>query len=312
MSSAAACRDDCGILERSWTTLLEMTGDDRVRFLQGYVTCDVNGLVTGQGTSGFFTTVKGRVMADVRVLALADRLWLEVPGGTEEGIAEHLRKYVIADRVEIAPLAGWTALAVLGPRAEEILRAGGELPDETHRHQRATLHGHEALIVRDLDVGVPQWTVWTREPVALAERLGVPRVERASYEVLRVEAGRPLFGQDFGDDCFPQETGLEDETVSYTKGCYLGQEVVARIHYRGGVQRRLRGLRFDAATTSPLGRALVHDGREAGTVTSAVESPVLGSIGLSIVHQRVEPGAHVEVEGGGRAEVVALPFAMPV
>ncbi|HEY0553554.1 MAG TPA: glycine cleavage T C-terminal barrel domain-containing protein, partial [Thermoanaerobaculia bacterium] len=125
---------------------------------------------------------------------------------------------------------------------------------------------------------------------------------------LRAEAGIPRFGRDFGAENFPQETGAE-EAVSYTKGCYLGQEVVARIHYRGGVQKSLRGLVFDCAAPAP-GAALLAEGREAGTVTTVVDSIALGRpIGLAILHRRgAGTGIRLEVAGGGTAEVRDLPL----
>jgi folate-binding protein YgfZ len=128
-------------------------------------------------------------------------------------------------------------------------------------------------------------------------------------EILRVEAGIPRFGRDFGPENFPQETGA-DEAVSFTKGCYLGQEVVARIHYRGGVQKALRGLVFAAGRGPRTGTRLFHDGREVGAATTVVESVALGRpVGLGIVHRRAaEPGNTLELEGGGQAEVRDLPL----
>jgi aminomethyltransferase len=308
-----ALREACGLFVPSRIRGLEMTGEDRARFLGGLVTCEVKSLAPGAGAYGFLTQVKGRVLADVTVLALPDRLWLALPASEADVIAEHLGKYVIVDRVEIRPLAGLLPLALIGPGAAAAL-AGVELPETLYGHGEADVHGVRTRVVREADLGTPAWTLWAPEDeaAALAERLrehGVRRVGGRAWDRLRVEAGRPLFGQDFGPDHFPQETGLEAEAVSYSKGCYLGQEVVARIHYRGGVNRLLRGLRFEGFDdeAAPLGQEIVHEGREAGTVTSAVRSPSLGHVGLAVVHKRVEPGTRVAVGAGG-AEVVALPF----
>jgi folate-binding protein YgfZ len=158
------------------------------------------------------------------------------------------------------------------------------------------------------------WTlgVAASEAPHLIEALERKGARRASFEVLealRVEKGLPRFGRDYGPENFPQETGLE-EAVSYTKGCYLGQEVVARIHYRGGVQKMLRGLVFDGETAPEPGTALLADGREAGTVGSVVRSPRLDRmVGLSILHRRAAaPGTRLEVAGGGAVEVRELPL----
>lgn len=306
-----ALSESCGLVARSWSSGLRMEGADRVRFLNGLVTCDVASLREGEGTYGFLTQIKGRILADVRVLAGAERLWLELPAGRSGEVAAHLGKYVIADRVEISPLEE-EALSLIGPRSDDVL-GGVERPEAVHGHARVDLFGIPVRLVRDARYGaVPAWTLWAPASAAgdlWAKLLAAGPVSpagREAWERLRVEAGRPLCGRDFGLDNFPQETGLED-AVSYTKGCYLGQEVVARIHYRGGVNRVLRGLVFHGAA-DPLGETLVHDGREAGVVTSAVRSPALGHLGLAVVHLRVEPGTRLELEGGGSADVVKLPF----
>lgn len=282
-----ALREGCGIAVLSWRAGFELLGADRHRFLHNYVTCDVKGLAPGSGAYGFFTSPQGRILADAVLQAQEDRLRVEVDRDQVEPILAHLRKYLLVDRVEIRPLDGLTPVALIGPRAEDLL---GDLSAE-----RRSL------------MGAPAWTVWTADPEALA---GGTRVGPEALDILRVEAGIPRFGRDFGPDNFPQETGIE-EAVSYTKGCYLGQEVVARIHYRGGVQNLLRGLVFDRDAAA--GAQILHDGRAAGRATTVVRSPVLDkTAGLGILHKRAaEPGTLVEVEGGGSAEVRELPLVRP-
>ena len=125
-----------------------------------------------------------------------------------------------------------------------------------------------------------------------------------------IENGELLFGVDFSGENFPQETG-RDADISYTKGCYLGQEVVARIHYRGGVQRQPRGLLFEDGGMPPAGVELLLDGRAVGRATSVAESPRFGAIGLGLLHQRgAAPGTRLEVAGDGAVEVVELPFRL--
>ena len=165
-------------------------------------------------------------------------------------------------------------------------------------------------------LGTEAFTLWVSASIAshLAERLlEIPGVVPAGFEaleVLRTEAGLARFGRDFGPENFPQETGAEEAAVSYTKGCYLGQEVVARIHYRGGVQKTLRGLDFGTGPAPEPGAPLLHEGRESGTATTVVGSVALGRpIGLAILHRRAaEPGTRLELPGGGAAEVRELPF----
>ena len=319
-AESTALRSACGLMDRPWTSGVEMLGEDRCRFLGGYITCDVKSLEPGAGARGFITSVKGRVLADPVVLALDDRLWLELPPEKVEETSQHLAKYVIIDRVEIGPLDGQVALSLIGPRSAEVLDI--ELPEATWSHRAAELAGTEVRLIREPAFEVrgetiPAWTLWVAADRAqscfeglLASGVGgVVPVGHRAFDSLRVEAGRPLYGVDFGDNNFPQETGLEEETVSYTKGCYLGQEVVARIHYRGGVNRHLRGLIFDGDATDPIGRAVHVAGREAGTVTSAATLADGRRIGLAILHKRAEPDASVEIADAGTARVIELPLA---
>src|SRR5215210_1739206 len=262
-----ALREGCGLTDLSWLGRLEILGADRLRFLNAYVTCDVRGLAPGEGAYGFFTSPQGRILSDVVVLAHEDRLWLQVSAGQEEAIAGHLKKYILADRVELPPPGDW-------------------------RHLRSRVHGTEVELQRAGRLGAEAWTLWVSASIAgpLAEQLleipGVEPVGSEALEILRVEAGLPRFGRDFGPDNFPQETGAEEAAVSYTKGCYLGQEVVARIHYRGGVQKVLRGLVFEGGQAPRPGTPLLFEGREAGVATTVVDSIALGRpVGLAILHR---------------------------
>ncbi len=335
-----ALRSASGLLDRSWTSAIEMLGEDRSRFLGGYVTCDVTSLAPGGGAYGFITNVKGRVLADPVVLALDESLWLELPASKAQEISQHLGKYVIVDRVDIRPLDDWAALSLIGPRSAEVLGAAAEVPEATWSHREAEIAGTGIRLAREPAFEVrgrkiPAWTIWVPAAGAQAcfERLiesgagGLVPVGHRAFDSLRVEAGRPLYGIDFGGGNFPQETGLEEQAVSYTKGCYLGQEVVARIHYRGGVNRHLRGLVFprrgtdgttsrrgtnvgsdDSAGDDPVGRAVLTGGREAGIVTSTAVLEGGGRIGLAILHKRAEPDAEVDVADSGAARVIELPF----
>lgn len=294
-----ALQETAGIADLSWRGRLELLGKDRLRFLHNYVTCDVKALTPGAGAYGFFTNPQGRVLSDAVILALEDRLWVEVGPGQEEPIAAHLKKYLLADRVEVRSLDDMLPITVLGPRAEAVLGADLSSLGEPWSHGRIAVHGTEVELQRRSLLGAPAWTLWVSASVAapLVERLmeeGARPVGFEALEMLRVETGIPRFGRDFGPDNFPQETGIE-EAVSYTKGCYLGQEIVARIHYRGGVQNMLRKLAFEGVEPAQ-GAVLLHDGREAGRATTVVQSK-----GLGILHRRAEPGMRVEVEGGGAA-----------
>jgi folate-binding protein YgfZ len=322
----AALRHGCGLVDlvgRSAVGRLALGGADRQRFLNGQVTCDVKSLAPGTGAYGFFTSPQGKILADVAVLVREEQIWLELPPSRAEEIAAHLRKYMIADRVEVRPLDDFHLLTLIGPRAGEALQASGisDLPEAPWSQERAAGLGEEGIVVRQDGLGASAWTLWIAAGVSggageWRERLLglsgelVRPVGAEALDVLRAEAGIPRYGVDFGADNFPQETGLEERAVSYTKGCYLGQEVVARIHFRGGVHKGLAGLVFPAGPP-PLGAKLLYEEKEVGRVTTAVDSPALGRpIGLGVLHQRaMAPGTRLEIaESGGQAEVHPLPF----
>lgn len=317
-----ALTEGAALVDRSHVDRLEMIGEDRQRFLNGQVTCDVKDPEPGSLVYGFFTDRQGKVQADVTVLALDDRFWLELPPGCGETIRSHLEKYILADRVTVEPLTSEVPLAVVGPLAVEVLEALGVsgLPEEEGRHAEVEVFHVPAQAVLQPLYTLPAVTLWVPAGriADVTARLheegaehGLIPAGREALETARVERGAPRFGADFGPEHFPQETGLE-HAVSYTKGCYLGQEVVARIHYRGGVNRHLRALVFEGlpGDRPPAhGVALLAEGRSAGEVGTAVRSPVLEAVvGLAILHKRVEPGSSVEVAGGGAAEVREPPL----
>lgn len=343
--------DGCVVVPRPDRGLLRLAGEDRVRFLNGQTTCDIATLGVGESVYGFFVGLKGRVESDVVVLAGDDALWLDLPVDQVTPIAERLRKYAILDRVEIEPVE-WVALGLVGSGIDDVL-AAVDLEDGLRKDSlRKDSLRMDLAPLAGLDGPLPSMRVWLER--ASLERASVEQasLEQASLErfvaagavpldpeawdVVRVEAGRPRVGVDVGSAHFPQEVVADPATleaaISYTKGCYLGQEVVARIHYRGGVQRRLAGVRIESSdaletavpeseTDAPeplwgpklVGATLRVDGRSVGQLGTVVRSPRLGPIGLAVVHQRAEDGAEVEivVEDAERpltGRVVGLPF----
>ena len=310
-----ALREGVGIADRSAAGRLELLGPDRQRFLNAYLTCDVKALAPGQGAYGFVTSPQGRILADAVVLVHADRLWVELPPGTGEAIANHLRKYILADQVEVRTLDDMLPITLVGPEARAAL-GDAAVPEEGPAHARTFVHGTEVTLSRTERMGEPAFTLWASASIAgllvetLIERAGARPVGHAALETLRVEAGIPRFGREFGPANFPQET-RDEAAVSYTKGCYLGQEVVARIHYRGGVQKGLQGLLFAPGAPPAAGTPLVVEGREVGAVGTALSSIALDRpIGLAILHKRAaEPGVRLELPDGVVAEIAPLPFA---
>lgn len=316
---ALALRRAVGWLDRSFLGQLEIAGEDRQRFLHGFVTCEVKGLPVGRAAPGFVTSAQGRVLADFTLAVLADRLWLELPPGRAEAIRSHLEKYVLADRVELRAVAATSLFELVGPGVEAALRLLGlPAPERGEVHGGRFAGAAVELVGRGLG-RLPAVALWVPAAVAAAlaaalydlgaSDLGARAVGASARETLRIEEGVAAWGEDFGEENLPQESGRE-EAISYTKGCYLGQEIVARVHYRGQAARLLRGLRFDGDAVPAIGTPILAEGREVGRLTSAVRSPTLGApIGLALLQRRVcEAGTRLVLASGEAAEVAETPF----
>ncbi len=313
----AAARNAVAFEARSGADVLELTGPDRVRFLHNLCTADVRALAPGESTRGFATTVQGKVVTSVELLALEESLLVLLPLGTSAQVVGHFTRYRIVEQVEVRARPDLELARLRGPQAAEALERIALPPVDAAGGHRLAGSGAESVRVRRAArgreprfelLGAPGALDGALERLrGLARELGLRELGTAEAELLRIEDGEPRFGVDYGSEAFPQETG-DELAVSYTKGCYLGQEVIARIHYRGGVQRSPRGLYFEGAPPA-LGTALRHEGREAGRATSVALSPRFGAIGLALVHRRVgEPPARVELASGAAARLVPLPF----
>lgn len=309
--------DGCGLWQRPAIPQLILTGEDRQRLLNGLVTCEVKSLAAGQGAQGFFTDAKGHILSPVVVRAVEDHLWLELPGSTVSSISDHIEKYIVADRVEVSVTEALVPLTLVGSgsiRLMDRLVEGQEPPVLEWSHLEAKVGETRVRISESRDLGFPGFTLWVPESSlsgvsqalhAAAGPDGLAVVSDEAIEVSRVEAGAPRFGIDYGTDNLPQETGLDD-AVSYTKGCFLGQEVVARLHYRGQVARRISRLEVAAAEPPVAGIVVRLEDRDAGQVTSAVQSTISGKVtALAMLQRRAtEPGTELSLEGGGTARVV--------
>ena len=312
-------RGGCGLVDRVWVEHLELEGEDRRRFLNGMITGDAKSLEPGAGRYVYFTSPQGKILAEARVMALAERMLLELPAGRAEAINAHLSRYVVADRVALAPRPALRALSLVGPAARAVaarLVDGRQLPEERWSSRSALWEGAELVVALEERLGAPAVTVHVDEAdaPAVAGRLletweggAAKPVGFVAAEALRVEAGLARFGPDFGDDRFPQEVG-ESDALDFEKGCYLGQEVVARIHYRGKVNYRMCGLRLEGEELPAAGSAVSLGGDDVGRSGTAVRSPGLDEgIALAVLHRKAETGVTVEVAGGA-ARVAELPF----
>lgn len=303
-----------GLVEDRWTEGLRARGADRARFLNGYLTCDVVSLEPAAGAYGFFTSAQGRILGDAVVTAGSDETRLAVPRGRAAPLLEHLGRYILADRVELSAVDDETTWLLGGEGLPELATAlFGGLPEGVGDARTARLAGSEIRAVRRLDLAVPVCAVYAATVAAGSVgaallAAGARPVADSAWEARRVVAGVPRYGVDFDDGNFPQETGIEEagleRAVSYTKGCYLGQEVVARIHYRGHVNRQLRGLVFEGEAPPP-GTPLTHEGEEVGRLGS-VATTAVGAIGLAILHRKAVAPGTLLMAGGCVARVEAV------
>jgi tRNA-modifying protein YgfZ len=303
----AALRGGCGLVDRSERGKLALTGSQAKEFLQGQVTNDVEALAPGQGCYAAFLDHKGKMQGDLRVLDLGDELWLDCERVALQDLFNMIRRYKLGLAVELHKrTVECSLLSLIGPDARRI--AGGELPESEHACARGDLGGAPVVrVVTDLGVDVICAAEDGARVRAELEGAGAVPVSEAAAEVLRVESGRPRFGLDLDQTVIPQEAGLNERAVSFSKGCYVGQETVARLHYRGKPNRHLRGLRL--SEPEPSGAQLRLGEKVVGRLGSVVVSPRLGPIALAIVRREAAPGDRVAIEGSAAsAEVVELPF----
>ncbi len=302
---------DCGLIDRSERGKLALTGGDAQAFLAGQVTNDIVGLSDGRGCYAAFLTHKGKMLGDLRVLAVGEpvcELLLDTERATLQALFDMIRRFKIGYDVELHKRTIQSGLlSLIGPRARAI--AGAEdLPDEEHAHRFGELTGKAVrLIATDAGVDVLCDAGDTDAVREALEQAGATPVSEAATEIVRVEHGRPRYGIDLDDSVIPQEAGLNERAVSFTKGCYVGQETVARLFYRGKPNRHLRGLRLSAAAET--GMPLRLGEKEVGRVASTAVSPVHGPIALALVRREASPGDTLAVGGDGiTAEVAELPF----
>jgi tRNA-modifying protein YgfZ len=306
--------ESCGLLDRSERGKLALSGDGAAEFLNGQVSNELMTLHPGEGCYAAFLTHKGKMLGDLRILAVAaDRpgaspeLLLDTERSALQALFDMIRRFKVGFQVELHKRTLERGLlSLIGPDAARVA-AAEELSDVEHASAPVEIGAVQALAVRT-DVGVDllcDAADTERLSRTLRER-GAVTISEDAAECLRVERGRPRFGIDLDETVIPQEAGLNDRAVSFTKGCYVGQETVARLHYRGKPNRHLRGLRLSEPALR--GEELRLGDRTVGRLASSAISPRLGPIALALVRREAEPGAKVLVGAHARAEIVALPF----
>jgi folate-binding protein YgfZ len=308
-----AVTEACGIVDRSERGKLALTGPDAKAFLQGQVSNDIEALTPGTGCYTAFLSPKGKMLGDIRILDAGGELLLDTERVALQELFNMIRRFSVGYDVELHKRTLERGLvSLVGPTADGAAGVSA-LAAEEDTHEIVDVDGVAARAIRtDLGVDLLCDSVDTDALLqALLVRGGEP-VSEAVAECLRIEHGRPRYGVDLDETVIPQEADLNHRAVSFTKGCYVGQETVARLYYRGKPNRRLRGLRLSAPAAS--GDEVVFGDRVVGRLGSVAESPALGSIALALIRREALPGSPVtvgpdEIEG----VVVELPFAaLPV
>ena len=295
------------MLDRSDAGKLALSGPGAVEFLDSVLSNDIAALAPAAGLDAVLLTHNGRMLAEVRVLRTADELLLDTERVALQALFDALNAFRVGYDAQLHKRTLECALlSLIGPAAAGML----EQPPGTaeHDHSAATLAARPVRLIRT-DLGVDVLCASEDRPQVAAELVarGAAPIEQATAETIRIERGRPRFGVEIDDTTMPQEAGLHERAVSYTKGCYVGQETVARLYWKGRPNRHLRGLALSEAVDA--GAALALGGQDVGTLGSFASSPRFGPIGLALVRREAQPGSVLTVGlGAAGATVVELPF----
>jgi folate-binding protein YgfZ len=319
-----AARHHVAVLDRSGRGWIGVSGQDRASYLQGLLTNDIAALVAGQGCYAAYLTPQGRMISDLWVYELSDRILLALAGDAKDTVLSRLDQFIFTEDVTMQDLSSALAcVTVLGPEAARIaglvLEASAatrisNLPE--HGNLRATFSSTPVIVLAVQDIGQPGYDLLidpSHGPAlkAAVVAAGAVEIDMSTAEVLRVESGIPKFHSDMDENTIPLEAGIELQAISFTKGCYVGQEVIVRVLHRGHgrVARKLVGLAIEGTEVPRPAIDIQVDGHTIGRITSSVFSQALARpIALGYVQRDfVAPGTRVVV-GGDPAAVVALPF----
>lgn len=326
---AEECRrlvESVALIDLSARGCLAVLGVDRVKFINGQVTNEVAGLRTGQGCYAALVNAKGKMQSDLNIYRLEDELILDFEPGLLDTVTARLESHIVADQVELVDASPhFGLLSLQGPKTETTLASLGlTLPEDPHTHRKAGQPElDEWYLMRndrigqvgcDLYVPTPQLVDAAKGLAEAVEEQGGGLAGWLATETIRIEAGIPRFGAEMNQNTLPPEANIESRAISYSKGCYIGQEIIARIRTYGKVNRTLIGYRLDAMLAESVtpGTSLVDESNKAvATITSVTDSPKFGPIALGLAKRaHAEPGQSLSVQSQdrGQATIVSLPF----
>ena len=305
-------RTGAGVFEPTWRARIVVSGEDRVRWLNGMVTNNIRDLVPGRGLYSFVLNPQGRIQGDVTAYNRGDYLLLATDEFQAAPLAAWFDRYIIMDDVELANISDKVAsLAVKGPKAAECLRSAGFAADlDPLQIVDTTWNNIGISVTRGASERFPEFEIWfaPEHSPALWDALvhaGAQPVGYESLERLRIAEGIPAYGQDIRERELPQETE-QKHALHFSKGCYIGQEIVERIRSRGNVHRGFAG--FTLAAPVPAGTKLLKDGKEVGELTSVATLPSGQNIALGYVRREAAPSGTDLLAAETTARVHPIPF----
>jgi aminomethyltransferase len=317
-----ALREGVGLIDKNYRAYLSFTGPDRTRYLNAILTNDIKGLQENHGNVSLFLNPQGHIQAEIETHAWPEELFCVSFAMIRERLVPALDNYIIMDDVMLTDRTGeYGTLALEGPKAADVVAAltGVRLQDLAELESRqVSVNGIACRLVRRTPGSNPSGEflsarehlqpLWKTLQDAVQGRGGRPVGFKALNSV-RLEQGIPWYGYDFGEKQIPHEAGLENSHISYTKGCYTGQEIVERVRSRGQVNRVRVSLRFDSAAPSAANTPLMSEGKEIGYITRTGFSPALAApIGMGYVRrEKSAPGATLQC-GDAQANVIATPL----
>jgi len=306
----------CGLYDLSWRAKIKITGGDRVRWLNGMVTNNVRDLAAGHGIYAFMLNAQGRIQADLYAFQRGESLLVDTERQQRDNILQLFDRYIIADDVEIADISDTlTAVGLTGPQSREVLqRAGVAVPDLAYLQFADVVFGQTSVtVLHSGEEARESWQVWLA-PEHVAQlwtalvNAGARPTGAAALNLFRVARGIPQFGVDIRDRDLPQETG-QTRALNFTKGCYLGQEIVERIRSRGAVHRQFSAFEVEGELPA-VGTKILADGKEVGEITSSATLPLAsGERSIALGYLRREATGRDLGAGASKLKVTSLPIA---
>jgi len=311
-----ALLSSCGVYDLSWRAKIAVTGGDRVRWLNGMVTNNVRDLAAGHGVYAFLLNAQGHIQADLYAFQRGDSLLVDTERGQRDKVLQLFEHYIIADDVEIADISDkLTALGLTGPESRQVFERGGiAVPDLVHlQFADVGWRQRNLTVLRSGEEARESWQVWIA-PEHVGElwdallKAGARPTGTTALNLFRISRGIPQFGVDIRERDLPQETG-QNRALNFTKGCYLGQEIVERIRSRGGVRRQFTAFEVEGTLPEP-GVKIVAEEKEVGEITSSAVLPLPGGDrAVALGYLRREAAGKDLHAGAATLKAASLPIA---